>query len=236
MDFRPRTMKLLRSLFLMAGLATLAACAAQPEPVATAAPAPVAAPAPPAAIAPARQSFSVYFESGRADIRASAMQIIYQAWQEARANGTAKITVTGFADSAGKKAANKALSERRAQAVAGQFAKLGLNVAMDVSGKGEAAGSRRAADRRVEIVLEGGQVAADRHFAPVDALSGHHAASPAAPQDQPQAVTASVAADAGQPGAMDVDAAARPALASTAPLAAAPRGPPSVLTIVRAGS
>lgn len=227
LGFWLQTMEFLRSLLLLAGLATLAACAAQTEQPLTTMPAPIVAPKQPAA-APTRQSqtFTVYFDSGRADIRASAMQIIYAAWQNAQATAPTKITITGFADSTGKKSANLALSERRAKAVAGQFAKLGLANAMNAVGKGQVAGARSAADRRVEITLEGGSVASTGQFVPLDAISGSRVDD----------LTAGVQAPLPQPIVLAVAQPVAPApiggavILATAP-APAQQGPPGLMNI-----
>ena len=158
-------MKVLRSLFLLVGLSTLAACAAQPD--RGVAPVPAAPALAEKPIAPARmvkKSFSVYFDTNKADIRAAAMQILYEAAQTAKPLASLTIRVQGYTDAAGKAAHNKRLSERRAAAVADQLRKLGLTVAIETTGHGEVAadqGRRKNSkeNRRVDITFEGAEVA-----------------------------------------------------------------------------
>ncbi|HSV30175.1 MAG TPA: OmpA family protein, partial [Candidatus Omnitrophota bacterium] len=164
-------MKVFRSLFLLMGVATLAACAGHADVEASrpvAVPQPVVAAPQPAPVDPeianAPRSFTVYFDSNKADIRASAMQIIYEAWQVAGKVKPVTIRIHGYTDAAGNAAHNQKLSERRAQAVADQLAKLGLKVAVEVKGFGESAPAVKGKkslkqNRRVEITFEGSQVA-----------------------------------------------------------------------------
>ena len=185
-------MKMFRALFLLLGLAALPACAtsgaqgdAQPQPIRAAAA--IEAPAPfvatPTVTAPLPRSFVVHFDSNSADIRASAMQIIYEASQVAGVVKPATIRIHGFADGSGKKAYNQNLSERRAKSVATQLSKLGVKVAVETKGFGEAKakGKGKSRDaRRVEIVLEGGDQSASIANTATDKVATLSA--PAAPQ------------------------------------------------------
>ncbi|CAA7613824.1 OmpA family protein [Magnetospirillum sp. SS-4] len=97
-------------------------------------PAPVAEPAPPPSPA---QPLVVTFAFGRADISASAMQNLHEAASALKAAKPATIRVHGFTDSVGSPKANKALSERRAKAVADQLAKLGVTgMTVEITGFG----------------------------------------------------------------------------------------------------
>lgn len=170
-------MKLLRSLFLLVGLAALPACATsevtdagkplEPTTSTTQMQALVPAPVPvaiPAHAAP--HSFVVHFDFDSADIRASAMQILYEASQVAGKVKPTAIRIHGFTDASGKKDYNQRLSERRAKAVAAQLNKLGVKVAVvETKGFGKANPASKARgkskdNRRVEIVFEGSDATA----------------------------------------------------------------------------
>ncbi|HTH18112.1 MAG TPA: OmpA family protein [Magnetospirillum sp.] len=157
-------LKLLRSLLLLVGVAAISACAPT-EMTAGPPPATVNTPAPAASLPEAQpqrvsHSVTVYFDSDRADIRASAMQILYQSAQSVRGAAITRIHIDGFADAAGNKAHNQALSERRAAAVADQLAKLGVtSPTVEVKGLGEVKAHANTArhsrlGRRVEITIE----------------------------------------------------------------------------------
>ncbi len=124
-------------------------------------PAPVAAVAPaPAAPAPAR-TYLVFFDWDRADLTDRARQIIADAAQNARRVQTTRIEVSGHADRTGTAAYNQRLSVRRAEAVAGELVRNGINRSeISVQGFGferplvpTAQGVREPQNRRVEIVL-----------------------------------------------------------------------------------
>ncbi|MBC7905834.1 MAG: OmpA family protein [Rhodospirillaceae bacterium] len=169
-------MKLLRSLLLLAGLAALPACASsegrdtvkpfEPTPTvqAQAAPSAPVSVATPALAAP--RSFVVHFDFDSADIRASAMQILYEASQVAGKAKPTAIRIHGFTDASGKDSYNQRLSERRAKAVADQLTTLGVKVAtVETKGFGKANPATKTKtkgkskdNRRVEIVFEGGDV------------------------------------------------------------------------------
>ncbi|MBC7952597.1 MAG: OmpA family protein [Rhodospirillaceae bacterium] len=170
-------MKFFRSLFLLVGLAALPACATsevadagKPCELTTAIQAQAAAPAPvpvaiPAPAPAAPHSFVVHFDFDSADIRASAMQILYEASQVAGKVKPTAIRIHGFTDASGKSSYNQHLSERRAQAVADQFNKLGVKVTVvETKGFGKANAVTKSKgkskdNRRVEIVFEGGDTA-----------------------------------------------------------------------------
>jgi len=101
-------------------------------------------------------AYTVHFGFGKTDISASTMQILWEAGHTNAALGRGVIRVTGYADGKGAAAANQKVSLRRAQAVASQLAKIGLDPArMVISGLGAKSGNGKAADRRrVEIVFE----------------------------------------------------------------------------------
>ncbi|MFH5926792.1 OmpA family protein [Roseomonas xinghualingensis] len=129
----------------------------QPRP----APAPVVAPAPAAAPAPAR-TYLVFFDFDRADLTDRARQIVAEAAQAAQSTGTTRIEVAGHADRSGSPQYNQRLSMRRAEAVAAELARRGINRSeMSIQAFGEsrplvptADGVREPQNRRVEIVLK----------------------------------------------------------------------------------
>jgi OmpA-OmpF porin, OOP family len=126
------------------------------------APPPVAAPpAPPAPPVVARRVFLVFFDWDRATLTADGMQIVQQAAVAYKSGAPVRIQVTGYTDRSGSPGYNQRLSERRANAVAGALARLGVPRSdMMVSGRGEndnrvptADGVREPQNRRVEIVF-----------------------------------------------------------------------------------
>lgn len=158
-------MSFLRALLVLLAVAALPACASsevadavQPEThtYRVAAPGPSQW-APEPVISAPKRAFVVHFDFDSADIRASAMQIIYEASQVAGTVRPTTIRIHGFADGSGHKAYNQKLSERRAKAVADQFAKLGVKVAVEIKGFGKSKMKGASKDaRRVEIALDGG--------------------------------------------------------------------------------
>ena len=125
-------------------------------------PAPTPAPAPaPVAAAPAAQSFQIFFDFNKSDVRPDARPIIEQAASNARKGGTSRISLTGYTDRAGSDEYNQRLSVRRAEAIKAEFVRLGFSPNdISVVGKGEsnplvptADGVREPKNRRVEIVL-----------------------------------------------------------------------------------
>ena len=126
-----------------------------PPPPVVAAP-PQAAPAP----APAR-TYLVFFDWDRADLTDRARQIIAEAAQATTRVQVTRIEVAGHADRSGSPAYNQGLSQRRAQNVAAELVRLGVQrSAISVQAFGEsrplvatADGVREPQNRRVEIVL-----------------------------------------------------------------------------------
>jgi OmpA-OmpF porin, OOP family len=115
---------------------------------------------PAAAPAPAR-TFLVFFDWDRSDLTARAREIIGEAAQGARRGQPTRIEVAGHADRTGTAQYNQRLSERRAEAVAAELVRNGINRA-DITTTGfgferplvpTAAGVREPQNRRVEIVL-----------------------------------------------------------------------------------
>jgi outer membrane protein OmpA-like peptidoglycan-associated protein len=128
-----------------------------PAPMEAPAPAPVAAPAP----APVR-TYLVFFDWDKADLTARARQIIAEAAQASTRVQTTRIEVDGYTDKSGTPAYNQALSVRRANAVAAELVRLGVEKqAISIQGFGEtnplvptADGVREPQNRRVEIILK----------------------------------------------------------------------------------
>lgn len=158
-------MRVLRTFLVLLGLVTVAACSAPqvsvPASLQTTASAPVtAAPAPVEDLSGLPRSFTVCFEHDSAEIRASAMQVLWEAAQVANKLQPTLIRVNGFTDGIGNRSYNQKLSNRRAAAVATQLIKLGIQVAVSTTGQGVAPklkGARKDARlRRVEVTFEGG--------------------------------------------------------------------------------
>lgn len=179
--------RLVRSLLLLLGLATLSACAAYEQRAELSPQAPV--PQAPVAAATGKitttRTVVVNFDSNSDEIRAGAMQILYGAATDLRGAKLTSIRVTGHADGAGRRSYNQNLSERRAAAVAAQMGKLGLRAdTVTTSGAGESTGAPRRSkdDRRVEIVFELVQEIADgAPLAASSAPTSIGAATPLAP-------------------------------------------------------
>jgi OmpA-OmpF porin, OOP family len=124
-------------------------------------PAAVAPPAPPAPPVVTRRVFMVFFDWDKSTITPAGMQVVQQAAEAFRAGAPVQIQVTGYTDASGSAGYNQRLSERRANAVAGALARLGVpRSQMAVSGRGKndqrvptADGVREPQNRRVEIVF-----------------------------------------------------------------------------------
>jgi hypothetical protein len=135
----------------------LGACASQPAP----------APPPPPPPAAQSQAFMVFFDWDRSNLSAQALSTVQQAASAFKTRGSAQITATGHTDTSGSEAYNMALSLRRANAVKNALVQEGVPAqAISVIGRGEANplvatgdGVREPQNRRVEIVIPGGQVA-----------------------------------------------------------------------------
>jgi outer membrane protein OmpA-like peptidoglycan-associated protein len=115
-----------------------------------------AAPAP----APAR-TYLVFFDWDKSDLSARARQIIAEAATASTHVAVTRIEVSGHADRTGTAQYNQALSVRRADAVAAELVRLGVNrSAITVQGFGDTRplvptgpNTREPQNRRVEIVL-----------------------------------------------------------------------------------
>jgi outer membrane protein OmpA-like peptidoglycan-associated protein len=124
--------------------------------------APVAVAAPPAPQPPAvARTYLVFFDWDRAELTDRARQIITEAAGGARRVASTRIEVAGHADRSGNPQYNQRLSERRAQAVAAELVRQGVNrneIAVTAFGESRplvptADGVREPQNRRVEIVL-----------------------------------------------------------------------------------
>ena len=140
-------------------------------------------------------SFLVYFGFDKATLDASARQVVAEAADEYKRTGAAQITVTGYADKAGRPAYNQRLSERRAEAVRRELERLGVPAsAVQVAAEGEndpavptADGVPEARNRRVVIAMPQPApppappaVAAETPPPPVGGRAGRRAAARAA--------------------------------------------------------
>jgi len=129
----------------------------QPAPAA-----PAVAPVQPVAPAPTiARTYLVFFDFNRADLTARAREIIGEAAQNARRAQSTRIEVAGHADRSGTPQYNQRLSQRRADVVAAELVRQGVNRGdIGVTAFGEsrplvptADGVREPQNRRVEIVL-----------------------------------------------------------------------------------
>ena len=119
-------------------------------------PLPPAAPPP-----PAQKVFLVFFDWDKYNITAEGERIIELAAQQYKAGGSVKLQVTGYTDTTGSYGYNQRLSERRANAVAGRLAALGVARSdMSVAGRSfndlrvpTPPGVREPQNRRVEILF-----------------------------------------------------------------------------------
>ena len=141
-------MKIARTLLLLVGIGVASACAVPGRAWAE-------SPAPVAAVEEEPSAFVVHFGSGKTNITASTMQILWEAGHTAAAAGSGVIRISGYADTKGSVVLNRRLSRLRAEAVAAQLVKVGLTTSrMVVDGFGSRKGGGDAADdRRVEIVF-----------------------------------------------------------------------------------
>ncbi len=125
---------------------------------ASALPPPASPATPPAAVAPFRL---VPFGRDRADLTLEAREAVREAAQEARRLPANRIEVDGHTDRSGDAAYNIRLAQRRAESVAAELARNGLDrTSMVVRAHGEtrpvvptADGVREARNNRVEITL-----------------------------------------------------------------------------------
>ena len=118
------------------------------------------APAQPAAVQP--ETYVVYFDFDKSNIKPEAAQILDRAIADAKDGGTPSISVTGHADRSGSEDYNLGLSLRRSDAVREYLIKGGVTAdQITVSGRGEAEPAVPTADgvqeprnRRVEIIVQ----------------------------------------------------------------------------------
>ena len=122
-------------------------------------PPPAVAPvAPPQAVA---RTYLVFFDWDRYNLTDRARQIITEAAQNARSTGSTRIEVAGHADRSGTPQYNMGLSRRRADAVAAELVRNGVQrseITVEAFGESRplvptADGVREPQNRRVEIVL-----------------------------------------------------------------------------------
>jgi OmpA-OmpF porin, OOP family len=117
----------------------------------------VVTPPPPATA----RTYIVFFDWNRADLTERARQIIAEAASASTSVASTRIEVAGHADRSGTPAYNQGLSQRRANTVAAELVRRGVNRAnIAISAFGEtrplvptADGVREPQNRRVEIVL-----------------------------------------------------------------------------------
>ena len=149
---------------LLIAFATASLLAACSEP----APPPPPPPPPPAQAT----SFMVFFDWDRSNLSSQAENTIAQAANAFKTTGSARVTATGHTDRSGPDNYNMALSLRRANTVKDALVRNGVPAAaISVIGKGEsqplvqtADGVREPQNRRVEIVIAGGQTATPGHL------------------------------------------------------------------------
>jgi len=125
-------------------------------------PTPAAAPAPTPAPAPATpQTYTVYFDFDRSNIRADAEPVLRQALEAAQA-GNQTFALTGHTDTVGSAEYNMGLSLRRAESVQNWLEQRGVPAnATSVAGRGFSEPAvptgpnvREQRNRRVEIILQ----------------------------------------------------------------------------------
>jgi hypothetical protein len=148
-------------LIAFATASLLAACTEPPPPAPPPPPPPVQA-----------TSFMVFFDWDRSNLSSQAENTIAQAANAFKTTGSARVTATGHTDKSGPENYNMALSLRRANTVKDSLVRNGVPAsAISVIGKGEsqplvqtADGVREPQNRRVEIVIAGGQTATPAVF------------------------------------------------------------------------
>ena len=124
-------------------------------------PAPAVAEAPPPAPPQVARTYLVFFDWNRADLTDRARQIIGEAANASRTARATRIEVAGHADRSGTPQYNQRLSQRRADVVAAELVRQGVNRGdIGITAFGEsrplvptADGVREPQNRRVEIVL-----------------------------------------------------------------------------------
>ncbi len=107
------------------------------------------------------RAFLVLFDWDRADLTDRARRVVAEAAREARRAQAARLEVAGHADRSGTPAHNERLSRRRAEAVAAELVRNGVDrgdIVVTAFGESRplvptADGVREPQNRRVEIVL-----------------------------------------------------------------------------------
>ncbi len=125
-----------------------------PPPVEAAAP----APAPQSQVA---RTYQVFFDWDHSDLTDRARQILSEAAAATTRVQVTRIDVSGYTDTSGTKTYNQALSQRRAETVAGELVRLGVpRASISTQAYGEThllvptgANVREPQNRRVEIIL-----------------------------------------------------------------------------------
>jgi len=153
---------MIKKLLVAFATASLLAACSEPAP-------PPAPPPPPPAQA---SSFMVFFDWDRSNLSTQAEATIQQAANAFKTTGAARVTATGHTDKSGPENYNMALSLRRANTVKDSLVRNGVPAtAISVVGMGEsqplvqtADGVREPQNRRVEIVIAGGQQASPAVF------------------------------------------------------------------------
>jgi OOP family OmpA-OmpF porin len=133
-----------------------------PPPAAEQAPPPPPPPPAPAPEKPSPQMFLVFFDFDSSAITAQGRQVIDQAVEAAKSNGSNMVIAIGYADRAGTETYNLALSKRRAEAVRKALVAQGVDDGkISIMAKGEADplvptpdGVREPQNRRVEIDIQ----------------------------------------------------------------------------------
>ncbi len=107
--------------------------------------------APPPAAPPAPRQFIVYFGFNKANLNASAMEVVREAAAVARQEGVVQIIVTGHTDTVGSNGYNMRLSNRRAGNVKRALVNEGIPAgAISASGRGETTLMVQTGDREME--------------------------------------------------------------------------------------
>ncbi len=107
--------------------------------------------APPPAPAPAPRQFIVYFGFNKANLNASAMEVVREAATVAMREGYVQILVTGHTDTVGSNGYNQRLSSRRAGNVKKALVSEGIPAnSITASGKGETMLMVQTGDREME--------------------------------------------------------------------------------------
>lgn len=122
---------------------------------------PLAPPAPPQPAPPVEREFLIFFGFNKSLLTPQALETVRQAATAATQMGTANIRVVGHTDRSGSLTYNKALSQRRAEAVKKALVAEGvMGSAISLRGRGEveplvqtADGMREPQNRRVQITF-----------------------------------------------------------------------------------